>query len=213
VDIIRKKAPELMRETRVVHMKHVKAGLLVLFLALLVSSASAAGENGAVVGMKALETVSLTSMDAWYGFNWVSGVPAPASPTFPYESEVATRVIVTDAYNPGDQFRVYDGQAELGVTSPPVPPVDMPPYWTSNPDTAYATSEYSKGCFDVAPGGHEIFVEAIQNPWDYGTAYLRIEEGSCPTTPAPEFPIIFLPLTFIIGMLGAVLILRSRQNS
>ncbi|OPX62910.1 MULTISPECIES: hypothetical protein [unclassified Methanoregula] len=194
-------------------MKQIKAGLLVLFLVLLVSSAGAAGGNGAGAGMKTLEAAGLTSMDTWYSFDWGSGVPAPAIPSFPYSGEVESRLIVTDAYNPGDQFKVYDGQVLLGVTSPPVPPVNFPPYWTGDPDTAYATSEFSKGCFNVAPGRHEFFVEAVQNPWGSGTGYLRIEAGSCPTTPAPEFPTLFLPLAFIAGLLGAVLIIRGRQNS
>jgi len=194
-------------------MKQVKAGLIVLFLVFLVSSASASGENGHSAGMKAFETAALTGMDTWYGFDWGSGIPALATPSFPYSGEVNSRVIVTDAFNPGDQFKVYDGEVLLGVTSPPVPPVSNPPYWTDDPDTAYATSEFSKGCFDIAPGRHEITVAAIQNPWGYGTGYLRIEAGSCPTTSVPEFPTLFLPLAFIAGLLGAVLIIRGRQNS
>ena len=176
-------------------MKHIRDVLLVLFIALLVAGASAAGSNArATTGFKAFDTGSGIPFGVEQYFEWGAGVPAPCTPTFEFSSDGPARVLVRDDFLYGDQFRVYDFKTVLGDTSTPMEGV------------------YSTGCFDVAEGRHEISLETIQNPWGSGGAYLKVEEGTCPTTPAPEFPTMALPLTLIVGMLGTVLFIRKIQN-
>ena len=204
-------------------MRLIRTSMFILFLALIVASASATG-NGPSLKIAKIEGVSVASVplgyDTWSPFNWGSGVPAAADPTFEFSSAVPSRVIVTDGYNPGDQFRVSDNLGVLGVTSTPSAPVAFPPFWTEDPNEALAQCEYSRGCFDLAPGDHEISIEAIQNPWDYGHGFLRIEEGTCPAeipceyypTPAPEFPSVALPAAMILGFLGVVLFIQGAKK-
>ena len=204
-------------------MRLVRISMFILFLALIVASASASG-NGPSLKIAKIEGISVASVplgyDTWAPFSWESGVPAVADPTFEFSNAVPVRLIVTDAFHPGDQFRLYDNLGVLGVTSPPVAPVAFPPYYTTDADEALAQCEYSRGCFDVGAGDHEISVETIQNPWDYGTAFLRIEEGTCPAelpcqyypTPAPEFPSVALPAAMILGFLGVVLFIQGTRK-
>jgi hypothetical protein len=47
--------------------------------------------------------------------------------------------------------------------------------------------------------------------------FVRVMKPSCPgpepTPPAPEFPSTIFPVTFVIGILGAMFLIRSPENT
>lgn len=122
----------------------------------------------------------------WQGFNWFgSGVVWSIDNPFTYQSLGRTHVMVTDAFLTGDQFKIFDGSTMLGVTSPPSQMgYDV---WDPNPDSTYNSNYFSHGCFDLQPGSHAINIQVIQNPWEYGTGYIKAEGGSCDGTPSASF--------------------------
>jgi hypothetical protein len=152
-------------------------------------------------------------------FSFTSGtVPPPPIPViggpFTYSSNVPTHVFVWDYQCVGDQYRVLDGTTILGDTSGVISeyPQCLGVY---DQDTAFGDSRFSNGCFNVGPGEHSIDAYLIQSytpGYSAGMGAIKVEEGYCEGTPAPEFPTMLLPITLIIGFLGSVLYIRSTRK-
>ncbi|NYT06209.1 MAG: hypothetical protein GKC04_07585 [Methanomicrobiales archaeon] len=115
---------------------------------------------------------------------------------------------ITDSFMTGDQFELYDNGVSIGTT--PVVPVGLSGY-SSDPDGALASGIYSSGTFVLPPGSHSIAVEIIQNPYDCGTAYIRVDATQDPI-PAPEFPTAFVPAAMLAGLLAVVLVVRMKTE-
>jgi len=87
-------------------------------------------------------------------------------------------VSVTDDFDKGDQFSVYDSAGLLGTT-PLVPQVLLAP--EVGPDAAFADPTYSSGTFVVGPGSHSITIEVTANSLTVGRGYLRVDSPGTPT--------------------------------
>jgi len=147
-----------------------------------------------------------------------NAVPPPSIPVsgipFTYSGEAATHVHVWDYQCVGDEFIVFDGITPLGDTSD----VDSeyPLCLFMDVGTAFADSGFSNGCFDLGPGTHEINIDLKQSYTpgiSSGEGAIRVDEGYCISSSAPEFPSLALPVTMLIGFLGAVLLIqRTREH-
>jgi len=104
-------------------------------------------------------------------FFWGSGTPAPSdSDPFTFSCTDGVRVDVTDDFDKGDQFRVYDWGSPIGDTSF-VAAVEATEV---GPEAAFNDPTYSSGSFYLVPGDHSIEIEAITNPWGGGRGYIRV---------------------------------------
>ncbi|MFQ5350301.1 MAG: CARDB domain-containing protein [Thermoanaerobaculia bacterium] len=101
-------------------------------------------------------------------------------------------VSLTDDFDSGDQFRVYDGATVIGTTN-------LVPQGVSNPagigpDAAYTSSDYSSGTFVVGPGSYSLEVEIIPpNSLSIGRGYIRVDGPgnftACDTLLGPDLVI------------------------
>jgi hypothetical protein len=161
--------------------------------------------TGIVVGNVWSETTAAPP-----AFYWSGTLPAPSSSgPFGYSSEEPTCLYVTDAFDPGDRFAVYDSGSLIGTT-PAVSIYDLVPE-IGNPVLTFADSRFSHATFDMAPGRHEISFTTVAG-FPGGRGYLMVQPGTC-GIPAPEFPSALMPAAMIISILGTVLyIKRTREN-
>jgi hypothetical protein len=106
-------------------------------------------------------------------FFWSSGEPVFADDG-PFTFEGSFCVFITDDFSKGDQFTIYDNDVALGSTSAVAEVVAD----EVGPDAAFADPTYSSGVFPVGPGSHSITIQIINNPFDGGRAYIKVED--CP---------------------------------
>jgi len=90
------------------------------------------------------------------------------------------KLTVTDAFQRGDQFEVYDYGISIGTTSSVLANPDS---CGSDPDVCVGDSTVSHHVFVVGPGDHEITIQAISSPYGGGAAYFRIDKYSFDGTP------------------------------
>jgi hypothetical protein len=129
-----------------------------------------------------LAQANLTVNGGWELFSWINGPGVwDLQGAFTYDIPSPTSLKVTDCAIDGDQFEVYDGGSLIGTTSVPT----NFGLSTSNPDYAYATSNWSSGEFLLGPGLHSITLKTIQIAMGHpsGSAYLRADTIS--VIPAP----------------------------
>jgi hypothetical protein len=186
-------------------MKSIKISLVILTLAiLLVGSASAA--------------TPLTVGGDWLFYNIPQSATLPIPSTdnpFTYTSAVPTHIRITDGLCVGDQPAVFDLEGNMLGSGQPVTSTypECVPYATDG-DTAYAGG-WSHACINMpaSPAGAAISFN-IKNIAMYSSTqgdggWVRVEEGYCPTTSAPEFPSIALPIGMILGLIFVVYSLRK----
>ncbi|HMB60509.1 MAG TPA: IPTL-CTERM sorting domain-containing protein [Xanthomonadales bacterium] len=113
------------------------------------------------------------TLDVPPAFFWSAGEPVFVDDG-PFTFSGTACVSVTDAFQSGDQFNVYDNDVLIGTTSVPVQGFDQ-----LDPDIAYLDPNFSSGTFQVPAGDHAITIEIIQNPFDSGRGYIRVD--NCPT--------------------------------
>ena len=123
----------------------------------------------------ALGATSLTVAGGWTTFSWFGGDGAAiANGPLTFSHEGAAVVTITDAFCPGDVFRVSDGGRTLGSTSPSSSGGSCAP-GIADPDSAMANPVYSSGRFAVGTGSHSLDVVASASPWGSGGAWVRID--------------------------------------
>lgn len=128
-------------------------------------------------------------------FFWDSGVGALNNEgPFTFNSASPVRLDVTDDFNPGDQFEVFDFGASIGMTTLVAQGSDV----ELGPEAAFNDPLRSSGSFFLAPGNHSITIAAIVNPFNGGRGYLR-------ALTIPE------PSSIVIGVLAMVTVLMGAR--
>lgn len=139
-------------------------------------SADADGINGGTGPI--LDDPPLTVGANWFAsistppaFYWGAG-PGALNSEGPYTFNAVTsvRLDVTDDFDAGDRFEVFDFGASLGLTSTPGSgsfPSGV------GPEVAFTGSTFSHGSFFLGPGAHSITIAAAVNPFNGGRGYLR----------------------------------------
>jgi hypothetical protein len=108
-----------------------------------------------------------------------------------------TAIKVTDGYDTGDQFTLYDYGTLLGTSSyVPLKPGDG----CYIPDMCYEDPLYSHGSWLVGPGLHEITIFMANSPWGGGDAWIES------ATPEPSSMILMGS-----GILGVIGVVRRRM--
>src|SRR5947209_4479062 len=102
-------------------------------------------------------------------FFWTgTGQPFNDEGPYTFSSSLITVLSVTDDFQCGDRFLVFDNGVALGDTS--VAAVD-PTCLEVGPDDAFASPAYSHGTFLLPPGAHAITIQVIVNAFSGGRGY------------------------------------------
>ena len=118
-------------------------------------------------------------------FFWGAGEPVFAQDG-PFEFTGAGCLSVTDDFQKGDEFRIYDNNVAIGDTSDVA--VDNTGQEVG-PDAAYADATYSSGTFRLGSGSHSITIEAIASPFGGGRGYIRVDSFGTALCPAPDLEV------------------------
>ncbi len=91
---------------------------------------------------------------------------------------------VTDAFWAGDSFRIFNGDATLGITpdvpATPTGAIDC----EAEPDACYSLSGMSHSVFALASNDYFLSISAERSPYGFGTAFFRLD-GDIQSIPTP----------------------------
>jgi hypothetical protein len=149
-----------------------RAGKRILFVivigAALLCSAPTAGAEPVGVG------------DGWLLFGF--GPVGSTTEAFTFTSDGPAVVSVTDAFCPGDGFRVrVDGVAVGDISSTAD---DSCVGEVADPDLAFTDPRFAHGSFPVGPGPHEVVLEVIRTPFGNGVGFIRVDLRTPPSADA-----------------------------
>lgn len=77
---------------------------------------------------------------------------------------------VTDYQFYGDRFEVFIDDVSVGLTSPAVTATGA----AFTPQQGWDDPGYSKGCFPVTPGNHNLKISVVAAPWGPGNGAYRV---------------------------------------
>ncbi|KAM3584610.1 hypothetical protein VKS41_003418 [Umbelopsis sp. WA50703] len=101
-------------------------------------------------------------------FNWVENNPTSAK-SFVFQLEAPAQLLVTDYKQAGDSFQVYDNGELIGSTAK----TEGTNAYAETPEDAVSIAQFSKAAFAMAPGPHNITIEAT-SPYDSGSGAVRL---------------------------------------
>jgi hypothetical protein len=102
---------------------------------------------------------------------------APSPPWTFWAPAGGVQLTVTDVWNSGDIFEVFDFGVSLGTTSS----VTTGHLCGSDPAICVLDPLMSSAVFVLGPGNHSITIKPTASPYNIGAAYFRIDTG--PTLP------------------------------
>lgn len=150
----------------------------------------------------------------WYNFNFpatpgvlvdpADGTNNPGPHPWTITSATAIRFFLTDMFNPGDTFTLFDGALIVGATPFVVADGD---HFCATEDTCYADAVMSHAFFDLAPGTYSFTIRVDNAPFpEGGYGGFRIEDAPGSTVPEPS--------TFVLMASGLVAVagLRRRKS-
>ncbi len=100
-----------------------------------------------------------------------SGTPTQFAPAPPwtFSSPAAVLLTVTDAFEVGERFEVFDFGVSLGLTSAPGVSGDC----GDDPIPCLANPSISSRVFSLVAGNHSITIVPVLSPFGGGSAYFR----------------------------------------
>lgn len=120
-------------------------------------------------------TVAITVDSTWHDFTF-GDQGSSWSDNFTFTLASPTYLKVTDAFNSGDQFAVYNFGSFLGNTSSPTAGLD----YGANYDAAFASASFSHGIFLLGPGSYDISGIATASPFRGGRAAVQLSSVPLP---------------------------------
>ncbi|HEY4760684.1 MAG TPA: PEP-CTERM sorting domain-containing protein [Thermoguttaceae bacterium] len=181
-------------------------GLVTVALLFSVQLCRADANNGGG-GIPGLDPVVTVGAD-WFAtitpppaFFWGPGAGAPnLEGPFTFTALLPVWLDVTDDFQKGDQFEVFDFGSSIGLTSSvPIDPSGL----EIGPEAAFNDPTYSSGSFSLSPGPHSVTFATIVNPYTFGgRGYLRV-------MPVPEPSTIVMLCMSTVGLL---LLAWKRRN-
>lgn len=168
----------------------------------------------ALASVAGLSQAGAISSGSWVGFCFggvgsgaTSGCQNDASQTsgnaFTFSLASSTLLQVTDAFDYGDVFSVYDFGTLLFTTNA----VATLGGSVSNPDLAWADVGYSKGSYVLSAGLHSIEIFADASPFGAGGAYMNVG-----VSPVPE-PSTYALMLAGLGLVGYATRRRKQKNA
>ena len=108
-----------------------------------------------------------------------SGTPSTflGAPPWTFTSPVASTLTVTDAFEAGDRFQLFDFGASIGLSSLPFGSADC----GDDPVPCLGTAGISDGLFGLGPGAHSITLTPTLSLGG-GSAFLRVDAVPEPST-------------------------------
>jgi len=135
-------------------------------------------------------------------FFWSDIGPADDGP-FTFSSSSPVDVYITDDFESGDRFEIFDFGVSLGLTSvPTVGDVDE-----MGPAAAFLDPDYSHGVFTVGPGDHSITIEVLAGSIDLGRGYIKAEFSQLAAVPEPATLALCA-----VGALSGLIVRRFRRR-
>jgi hypothetical protein len=116
------------------------------------------------------------------------------TPPWTFNSAGSSLLSVTDAFNAGDRFQVFDFGGSLGLTSLPSGSSNC----GDDPVPCLADPNISHGQFLLAAGPHSLTIIPTLAPSGGGTGYLVVEAA---TSPVPEASTCVLLATSLFALI------------
>jgi hypothetical protein len=114
---------------------------------------------------------------------------------------------VTDAFNRGDSFSVFDNGTLVGTT----PTVTGGGTCGTNPATCLADPTVSHAVFTLGAGSHSITI-TLNTTVGAGAAYLRVDAAATSAIPALSLPVL-AGLAMALAALGTLFGFRHANRS
>jgi hypothetical protein len=103
---------------------------------------------------------------------------APAPP-WTFSAPGGALLQVTDAFEAGDRFEIFDFGSSLGLTSAPSGSDDC----GSDPVVCLATAGVSQGVFSLGTGNHSISITPVSAPSGSGTGFFIVSQSEAVPEP------------------------------
>lgn len=175
---------------------------------------AAPSENSYQGGYEGPVVTGPITSGAWYLFSFTGvGIDAtgcaygpPCADNPPWTFTGRANFTVTDAFDHGDIFQIYDNGVLVGTTSTVA--VSPGPEW--DPDICLQDPLYSHGVFTLGPGSHSITIRPSASPFGGGDAWFRLDPAPDPIPTMTEWGLIIF---IVLAGIGSIYYLRRMKRT